>query len=309
MNVAVPDPAQASEPEAKAPATLSPGVQGFLEMTLVFFGGFTIMVLEIAGARYLPKYFGSSFYVWVSQIGMIMAALAVGYYLGGRLADRFERPAAMGWLLALAGLFTFFVFDFAPTLLGAIVNRHPLDQDIPIIWQKLDPAFGSAVLFLPPCFVLAMLSPFTIRLGARQLERVGSISGRVAAASTLGSIVGVFACGYALLDWFELPTVFRGMGLLTLMLGGLCYVMTPGAKRRWLAALGCFVIQVVAWLLSSLHSPTAGTANAGWALALIPSSFGGLFAIVSVLAAEKQRGLAWLALVLNWLGSAVLAFL
>ena len=48
------------------------------EIAIVFLGGFAIMVLEIAGARFLPQYFGSSFYVWVSQIGMVMAALALG---------------------------------------------------------------------------------------------------------------------------------------------------------------------------------------------------------------------------------------
>src|SRR2546427_3332886 len=59
--------------------------------SLVFLGGFAIMVLEIIGARFLAKDFGGSFYVWVSQIGVILIALAVGYYVGGALADRFQR--------------------------------------------------------------------------------------------------------------------------------------------------------------------------------------------------------------------------
>ena len=54
---------------------------------LVFLGGFVIMVLEIVGARYLAKDFGSSFYVWTSQIGVILIALAAGYYVGGAMAD------------------------------------------------------------------------------------------------------------------------------------------------------------------------------------------------------------------------------
>jgi hypothetical protein len=48
--------------------------------TLAFIGGFVIMVLEIVGARFLARDFGSSFYVWVSQIGVVLIALALGYY-------------------------------------------------------------------------------------------------------------------------------------------------------------------------------------------------------------------------------------
>ena len=60
--------------------------------TLVFLGGFAVMVLEIIGARYLAKDFGGSFYVWVSQIGVILIALALGYYIGGALdnLDRYD---------------------------------------------------------------------------------------------------------------------------------------------------------------------------------------------------------------------------
>ena len=60
---------------------------------LVFVGGFIIMVLEIIGARFLARDFGGYFYVWVSQIGVVLVALALGYYLGGALADRWHRLA------------------------------------------------------------------------------------------------------------------------------------------------------------------------------------------------------------------------
>src|SRR3989441_12586837 len=71
--------------------------------SLVFLGGFAIMVLEIIGARFLAKDFGGSFYVWVSQIGVILIALALGYYIGGALADRFRRVSFLACLLVPAG--------------------------------------------------------------------------------------------------------------------------------------------------------------------------------------------------------------
>lgn len=195
------------------------------EILLVFLGGFAVMVLEIVGVRFLAKDFGGTFYVWISQIGMVMAALALGYFFGGWYADRDPRPSRLAWLLAPAGLFTLSLPELSPPMIGAIVNRHPLDHDIPLIWQKLDPALGSAVLFLLPCFALAILSPFTTRLAAQQLDKVGSASGRVYAASTVGSIAGVFVSGYLLLDILTLPAIFRATGLLTLGLAGLCLWM------------------------------------------------------------------------------------
>src|SRR2546423_10726031 len=113
--------------------------------SLVFLGGFAIMVLEIIGARYLAKDFGSSFYVWVSQIGVILIALALGYVVGGALADRWQRLAFLSVLLMPTGLAIAFIPVFAPRLIGAIVLRHPANQDIPMLWQKLDPAIGSSL--------------------------------------------------------------------------------------------------------------------------------------------------------------------
>lgn len=187
------------------------------------------MVLEIVGARYLAKDFGGSFYVWTSQIGVILIALALGYYAGGALADRWQRAGPLAWLLAPAGLLTLLVPDFTPRVIDAIVLRHPEGHDIPALWQKLDPVLGSAGLFLGPCFVLAMLPPYMIRLASRRLGHVGRMSGLIYAASTVGGIAGVFVSGYVLIDQMAISNIFRAMGALTLALGGICLWLD-----RWL---------------------------------------------------------------------------
>src|SRR5215813_7405297 len=115
--------------------------------TLVFIGGFIIMVLEIIGARFLAKDFGSSFHVWVSQIGVVLIALALGYYLGGALADRWHRLSMLVALLVPAGLVLLLVPHCATPVLDAIISRHPSDQPIPLLWQKVDPVLGSALIF------------------------------------------------------------------------------------------------------------------------------------------------------------------
>jgi predicted MFS family arabinose efflux permease len=190
--------------------------------SIAFAGGFLIMVLEIIGARLLATSFGGAFYVWVSQIGVIMLALAIGYYVGGRLADRFASPSLIGYLLLLAGCFTALIPNFATSLANMIVDRHPIGKDIPLIWQKLDPAFGSAMIFLLPCIVLGMVCPYMIRLATSRISEVGKVSGLIYAASTIGSIVGVFVSGYVLIDRMPISRIFRLAGIMTMILGLMC---------------------------------------------------------------------------------------
>ena len=194
-------------------------------VALVFLGGFVIMVLEMIGVLYLAKDFGSSFYVWTSQIGVILMALSLGYAIGGSLADKFQRTAFLAAPLAVAGIFIFFIPKISPPLINAIVNRHPAGQNISMLWMKVDPAFGSAVIFFLPCFVLAILSPYMIRITARQLEKVGAVSGLIYAASTVGSIGGVFVSGYILIDYLTITAIFRTMGIVVLVLAGLALAM------------------------------------------------------------------------------------
>jgi MFS family permease len=192
---------------------------------LVFVGGFIIMVLEIIGARFLAKDFGSSFHVWVSQIGVVLIALAAGYYLGGALADRWQRLSFLVTLLVPAGLAQLLIPNWAARLIDAIILRHPADQDIPALWQKLDPVIGSALIFLMPCVVLATLSPYMIRLSTHSLAQVGRASGFIIAASTLGSIAGVFISGFVLIDHVKISNIFRAMGGLTLLLAFFCLAL------------------------------------------------------------------------------------
>jgi len=200
-------------------------MRNFAAILLVFLGGFIIMVLEIIGARYLARDFGSSFHVWLSQIGIVLVALALGYYLGGLLADRWQRISWLALPLWFTGILVWCLPAFAPGLIDRIILRHPLDEPVPAVWQKLDPVLGSTLIFLAPCVVLAALSPFMIRQHAHSLTHVGRSSGRIIAASTLGSIAGVFISGFVLIDHLKLSNIFRSMGALTFLCGFLCLAM------------------------------------------------------------------------------------
>jgi MFS family permease len=196
-------------------------------IALGFAGGFVVMVLEMVGMRLLARDFGSSFYVWTSQIGMVLVALSAGYVLGGLVADRWRRPRWLGLLLLIAALFTALIPQFAGGITGYLVNRHPSDQEIPLFWQKLDPAVGAALVFLPPCLILAMLPPCLIRWAATKVEHVGRISGLIYGAGSIGSIAGVFASGYLLIDLMALPTIFRSSALLIAGMALVCWIWKP----------------------------------------------------------------------------------
>jgi MFS family permease len=199
---------------------------------LVFMGGFIMMVLEIIGARFLPRYFGSSFHVWVSQIGVVLIALAAGYYVGGAVADRWPRPSVLALGLLPAGLALGLIPQYADWLIDGIVQRHPSNQPIPLLWQRVDPVLGSAVIFLMPCIVLATLCPYMIRMTTRSLAQVGRASGFIIAASTVGSIAGVFVSGFILIDQMRVSSIFHLTGALTALLGLLCVALDRWLERR-----------------------------------------------------------------------------
>ncbi len=198
-------------------------MRSFAAACIVFVGGFAIMVLEIIGTRFLAPHFGTSYYVWVNQIGLVMVALAFGYYLGGILADRWRRLGYLAYLLWPAGLFTFYIPHFADGLINAVST--PAGEELTPLRQTLDPIIGSAVVFLLPCVLLAMLSPYVTQICARNMAHVGRASGLIFAASTVGSIAGVFVSGYILLQTATLTVIFYATGSAIMALAAACVAL------------------------------------------------------------------------------------
>ncbi len=198
-------------------------MRSFAAACIVFVGGFAIMVLEIIGTRFLAPHFGTSYYVWVNQIGLVMVALALGYYLGGILADRWRRLGYLAYLLWPAGIFTFYIPHFADGLINAVST--PAGEELTPLRQTLDPVVGSAVVFLLPCVLLAMLSPYVTQICARNMAQVGRASGLIFAASTVGSIAGVFVSGYILLQTATLTMIFYATGSAIMALAAACVAL------------------------------------------------------------------------------------
>src|SRR5207247_2626368 len=155
---------------------------------LVFGAGIGSLATEICASRLLAPYFGSSTIVWANLIGLVLAALAVGYWLGGRLADRRPEPRLLGWIVVAAAIDVALVPFVARPLLDAAVTR--LDE------ASLGAVVGSFVavlaLFAPAVVLLGMVSPFAIRLAIDDVGSAGTVAGRFYALSTAGSLLGTF---------------------------------------------------------------------------------------------------------------------
>ncbi len=148
--------------------------------------GAAIMIVEILGAKMLAPYLGTSHFVWTAQIGVAMASLAFGYYLGGRWAD------ASNHMNRLFGAMLFAAFYLCLTVLGVRwVALRCLEFSLP-----LGSLLASTFLFFIPLSLLALTCPFLIRFLASHLHNVGGHVGRLSAVSTVGSLVGTALIGY-----------------------------------------------------------------------------------------------------------------
>lgn len=162
--------------------------QGWLLIVLVFVAGACSLAVELSASRLLAPYFGTSLFVWANLIGLILLYLTIGYYVGGRLADRFPRPGVL-YLLTTVAAFLIGVIPF--------ISRPILSWSLTsFATYSISVFYGSLVavifLFAIPMILLGCVSPFAIRLRIEQVGRSGHTAGQLYAISTAGSILGTF---------------------------------------------------------------------------------------------------------------------
>src|SRR6266404_4723199 len=151
--------------------------------------GAAIMVIEILGAKMLSPYVGLSHFVWTAQIAVTLMALACGYYVGGKLADRSQKLSSLYWaILAAAGYLGITVLICEPLAYWC------LDFSLPV-----GSLLASAILFFLPLALLAITGPFLVRVITSSLAGVGGNVGRLTAVSTLGSFAGTLLIGYLMI--------------------------------------------------------------------------------------------------------------
>jgi spermidine synthase len=159
----------------------------------VFSGGMTTLAVELSAARLLESVFGTSNIVWANIIGLILVYLTLGYFIGGRWADRSPHPTTfyrvLIWAAFSAGLIPLISGPILKVAAGAFPDPSGLSADVAILFGS----FASVlILFALPVTLLGCISPFAIRLALQRVSTAGDVAGRMYAVSTLGSIVGNF---------------------------------------------------------------------------------------------------------------------
>ena len=188
--------------------------------TVAFVSGAGTLSTEIAASRLLAPYFGSSTIVWANIIGLILAYLSIGYWLGGKLADRRPQPGLLGLIVLVAGLFIAAIPFAARPILDAALHGFATIS-IGAVAGSFVAALG---LFAVPVTLLGTVSPFAIRLALTDVAEAGEVSGRLYALSTVGSIVGTFVSALVAIQTFGTQRTMVGAATLlalaaTLLLG------------------------------------------------------------------------------------------
>jgi spermidine synthase len=187
---------------------------------IVFFASGAVLVLEVVGLRLVAPYVGITLQTSSAVIGTALAAIALGAWTGGRLADQVAPRRLLPPTLALAGVVT------ALTL--------PLVRIAGPLLQGDDPGSVTILAFLTvfaPCVFLAGVTPMVIKLQLGDLNRTGTVVGRLTGVGTLGAILATFGTGFLLLATLPSTVILVGLGAFTFLLG-LALGVWSGRWRR-----------------------------------------------------------------------------
>lgn len=192
-----------------------------------------VMVLEILAGRLLAPYLGVTLETWTGIIGTILAGIALGTWLGGRLADRVDPRRLLGPLLMAGGALTLAVVPMVG-IAGAMRLRN---DPVGIV------LFAGLCCFLPAA-VLSAVSPTVVKIQLRDLARTGTVVGRLSAIGTTGAIAGTFLTGFVLVAAVPTRPIVIGLGV-TLIVAGIALGATLVRSQRLALGLTGAVVLIL----------------------------------------------------------------
>src|SRR4051812_7695352 len=174
----------------------------------------------------MAPFFGASTIVWANTIAIVLVALSIGYWFGGRMADRHPTlPALCATVLAASVLMALVPFVSHPFLTLSVRAFDNIS-----IGTFAGSLFGVLVLVAVPVLMLGAVSPWAIRLKLHAVEDSGEVAGRMYAISTVGSLVGTFLAALLLIPLVGTQRTFLIFAL------ALALVASLGLGVRWLPA-------------------------------------------------------------------------
>lgn len=178
----------------------------------------------------LAPYLGVSIYTWTSIIGVILAGISLGAYIGGKIADRFPLRKTLDIILLVSGIMV---------LLIVPITDHAMTYDIPLPFMAMILLVTAIIFFIPAC-VLGTISPVAVRLTLKNLSRTGDTIGKMYAFSTLGAIAGTFAAGFFLVGTVDMRAIIFFTGVLLILMAAL-----TGGLLRPMKVLIVFLIAAI----------------------------------------------------------------
>jgi spermidine synthase len=178
--------------------------------TFAFVGSAGLLALEIDGGRMLAPTVGVSLYTWTSVIGVVLAGLSLGNYLGGRLADMRPGRSTLSYQY-LAGALAAALMLLLSRDLTSIAAPAGWSAPLQVLWL-------STLLLLLPSVLLGTVTPMIVKLSLDSLDATGRVVGRIQAAASLGAIVGVFLTGFLLVSAFGTRAIVADVAIALLIL-------------------------------------------------------------------------------------------
>ena len=212
----------------------------------VFTSGAVLLGMELAASRVLAPYFGNSLFVWGALIGVVLAGLSVGYWLGGTLADRLPATQLLLGAMTLGALLVLLVPIVDEPVLEWVVEWDP--------GPRANPLVTAIILFGPASVVLASVSPIAIRLAVRSVDTAGRTAGRLYAISTAGSIVGTIVTAFWLVPELGVSQLLAAAA--TVLLAAV--VLVALAERLPIVAIVALGFTAAAAVATSSMAPEQG---------------------------------------------------
>ncbi len=203
----------------------------------VFIASFCIMVLELVAGRLVARFLGSSLYTWTAVIGVVLAGITLGNYIGGRIADRFQARKTLAWLFAISSA-TCVVIIILNNLVGGWIWLLKLSWPMRIFTHV-------SLVFLLPSMLLGTISPVVAKMALDRGLPTGKTVGDIYAWGAAGGIAGTFAAGYYLIAEMGSIAIIWAIAA-ALLLMAIFYCVRLWLLYVWAVVFVCALVMGVA---------------------------------------------------------------
>lgn len=203
---------------------------------VVFISGAAVLAIEILGTRILGPFYGVSLYLWSALITVTLAALSLGYVIGGRWADKTAKVSRLSIIVGSAGLW----------LLVIPWIKQPVLLITETFGLRIAVLIAAFILFSPPLVMLGMVGPYIIRLKISNIAMAGRTAGDVYAISTVASVLSAVLTGFILIPNFGLARLTVTIGIILLLTASLGLIANIRSRLFILIFTLCLLVSVIA---------------------------------------------------------------